>query len=119
MPKRTLQDDLLPLSPIVLHMLLALADGEKHGYAIMKAVEDDTGGDVAIPLGSLYGAIKRMMAGGLIEESDERPDPDLDDERRRYYRITPTGEQTLSAEVQRLERTVAIARSKRAMGKAG
>jgi DNA-binding PadR family transcriptional regulator len=119
MPKRMAQDEPLPLSPIMLHMLLALSDGEKHGYAIMKAVEDDTGGDIAIPLGSLYGAIKRLIGGGLIEESDERPDPDLDDERRRYYRITPTGEQTLSAEVQRLERTVAIARAKRVSGKAG
>jgi DNA-binding PadR family transcriptional regulator len=119
MPKRVSQDEVLPLSPIIFHMLLALADGEKHGYAIMKAVEDDTGGEIAIPLGSLYGAIKRMIAGGLIEESAERPDPDLDDERRRYYRITPTGEQTLAAEVQRLERTLAIARSKRVTGKAG
>src|SRR5678815_2877885 len=106
MPRRAAQEEGLPLSPIMFHMLLALADGEKHGYAIMKAVEDDTDGDIAIPLGSLYGAIKRMMAGGLIEESDERPDADLDDERRRYYRITATGEQVLAAEVLRLERTL-------------
>jgi DNA-binding PadR family transcriptional regulator len=118
MPKRVSQDEVVPLSPMMLHMLLALADGEKHGYAIMKAVEDETGGEIVIPLGSLYGAIKRMIVGGLIAESDERPDPDLDDERRRYYRITATGEQTLRAEMERLERTLAIARSKRVFGKA-
>jgi DNA-binding PadR family transcriptional regulator len=90
----------------------------------MKSVEDDTGGEMAIPLGSLYGAIKKMMAAGMIEESEARPDAELDDERRRYYRITAVGEAVLAAEVQRLERTLAIARAKGAgsasqRGKAG
>ena len=77
-----------PLTPAVFHILLALADGEKHGYAIMKDVEAQTSGQLKMGPGTLYGSIKRMLAGGLIAETDERPDMALDDERRRYYRLT-------------------------------
>ena len=73
---------LLPLTPTVFHMLLALADGEKHGYGIMRAVEEETEGQMQIRTGSLYGSIRRMIEAGLIEETNERPDPELDDERR-------------------------------------
>src|SRR5438876_11045415 len=93
-------DELLPLSPIVYHMLLALFDGEKHGYGIKKTVEEDTSGNMAIPLGTLYGSIKRMLAAGLISEAEARPDSDLDDERRRYYAITAFGVQVLRAETE-------------------
>src|ERR671932_1479007 len=82
---------LLPLTPAVLHILLALADGERHGYGIMREVEGRTGGETRLGPGTLYGSIKRMLADGLIEESDERPDPEMDDQRRRYYRITDFG----------------------------
>ena len=81
----------LPLTPAAFHILLVLADGEKHGYAIMREVAEHTHGRMRLGPGSLYGTIKRMLADGWIEESDERPDPELDDERRRYYRITGAG----------------------------
>jgi len=84
-----------PLTPAVFHILLALADGEKHGYGIMKDVEDQTSGQIKMGPGTLYGSIKRMLAVGLIEETDERPDPALDDERRRYYRLTTQGRRWL------------------------
>lgn len=112
-------EEMLPLTPAVFHILLALGDGQKHGYGIMKAVEEDTGGRFKMGPGTLYGSIKRMLAGGLVEESDERPDPALDDERRRYYRLTPFGRRVLSAEVERLSRLVGLARSKRLLGGAG
>lgn len=103
---------LLPLTPAVLYILLALADGEKHGYGIMQEVETLTAGQVKMGPGTLYGSIKRMLAAQLIEETDERPDPTLDDSRRRYYRMTPFGEQVLRAETQRLNTLVALARTK-------
>jgi DNA-binding PadR family transcriptional regulator len=90
------------LTPAVFHILLALAGGERHGYAIMRMVAEDTGGTVRLGAGTLYRSIKQMLAAGLIEESDERPDPLLDDERRRYYRITPLGQQVLQGEISRL-----------------
>ena len=77
-----------PLTPAVFHVLLALADGERHGYAIMQEVAENTGGQIKMGPGTLYGTIKRLLAARMIEESDERPDPELDDERRRYYRLT-------------------------------
>jgi DNA-binding PadR family transcriptional regulator len=101
-----------PLTPAVFHILLALADGEKHGYAIMKDVEVQTGGQIKMGPGTLYGSIKRMLAAGLIEESDQRPDPALDDERRRYYRLTGLGEKVVSAESQRLAELVKLAQQK-------
>ena len=109
---------LLPLTPAVFHILLALADGERHGYAIMRDVSNDTNGDLRLGPGTLYGCLNRMLAAGLVEESDERPDPELDDERRRYYRITAMGLKTVRAEAQRLSTAVAAARSRRLLGRA-
>ena len=92
----------LPLPTATLHILLALVDGEKHGYAIMGEVEQMSGGATRMGPGTLYGSIKRMLGDGLIEESDNRPDSDLDDQRRRYYRLTGLGERVCEAEVARL-----------------
>ena len=100
----------LPLTPAAFNLLLALADGEKHGYAIMQAVALRSGGEVRMGPGTLYGLIKRMLADGWIEELDERPDPALDDERRRYYRLTGLGQQVAVAEAERLSRLVSAAR---------
>jgi len=102
----------LPLTPAVFNILLALADGEKHGYGIMLEVERNTEGQVSMGPGTLYGSIKRMLAAGMIEESDERPDPDLDDQRRRYYRLLGLGQRVLEAEASRLAGQVAIAQAK-------
>src|SRR5881227_1040572 len=102
----------LPLTPAVLHIMLALVDGERHGYSIMQEVTLRTGGKVRMGPGTLYGSIKRMIADGLIEESAERPDPALDDERRRYYRLTELGRAVAVAESKRLEATLGIARAK-------
>jgi len=96
------RSDFLPLPTATFHILLALLNEEKHGYAIMREVEDLSGGAVRIGPGTMYGSIKRMLAEGLIEESDERPDPEMDDERRRYYRCTGLGERVCRAEVERL-----------------
>ena len=103
----------LPLSPALFHILLALATGEMHGYAIMHQVSILSDGQVTMGPGTLYGSIKKMLADGLIEESDRRPDPELDDERRRYYRITEEGRRLLGAEAERLARLVRLARSRR------
>jgi DNA-binding PadR family transcriptional regulator len=104
-----------PLTPAVYHILLALYDGEKHGYAIMKDVEQQTAGRVKMGPGTLYGSIKRMMSANLIEESSERADPDLDDERRRYYRLSGLGRKVVAAGTQRLSQAVKVARQKRVM----
>src|SRR5258705_8132873 len=98
------------LPPSVFHLLLALRDGEQHGYGLMHRVEALTDGDFRMGPGTLYGSIKRMLADGLIEEADERPDPSLDDQRRRYYRITAQGERACAAEVSRLETLLRNAR---------
>jgi DNA-binding PadR family transcriptional regulator len=103
----------LPLTPAVFYILLALTDKERHGYGIMLEVESMTKGRVEMGPGTLYGTIKRMLKAGLIEESDERPDPELDDERRRYYRLTGFGRRVLVAEVERLSALVGVAQSKR------
>ena len=105
----------LPLTPAVFNILLALIDGEKHGYAIMLEVETNTNGEVKMGPGTLYGSIKRMLEAGLIEESGERPDPQLDDQRRRYYRLTGAGQRALKAEAERLARQVTIARMKQVL----
>src|ERR1700674_246382 len=105
--------DMLPLTPAVFHILLALSDGERHGYALMQEVAADTGGSLQLGPGTLYGCLKRMLSARLVEESDERPDPELDDERRRYYRITTFGAGVLRAEADRLASAVSAARSKR------
>ncbi len=104
---------LLPLTPAVFHILLALVDGERHGYGIMQEIAARTDGKMRMGPGTLYGSIKRMMADGLIEESGQRPDPALDDERRRYYRLTDFGQRVVRAEAERLAQLVNVARSKR------
>ena len=91
-----------PLPAATLHILLALRDGSKHGYAIMRSVEELSDGAVTMGPGTLYGSIKRMLADGLIEEVDERPDPELDDQRRRYYAITGAGEMACDGELARM-----------------
>jgi DNA-binding PadR family transcriptional regulator len=96
-----------------LHILLALADKERHGYGIMREVEWRTGGQTRLGPGTLYGSIKRMLADGLIEESDERPDPAMDDQRRRYYRITDFGRRVAGAEAERLSGLVETARARK------
>ena len=108
--------EMLPLTPAVFHILLALADGERHGYGIMKEVERHTQGQVNMGPGTLYGSIKRMLAAGLIEETDNRPDPALDEKRRRYYRLTGFGQRVLAAEAERLARAVQVAQAKRLLG---
>ena len=109
-------EDMLPLTPAVFHILLVLADGEKHGYAIMQEVESLTDGKIRLGPGTLYGSIKRLLAGELIEESDERPDPELDDERRRYYRLTDFGQRVVTAEAERLLHLVRQAKLKKLLG---
>jgi DNA-binding PadR family transcriptional regulator len=94
----------LPLPSAPLHILLALREGERHGYAIMGYVEGLSDGTVKMGPGTLYGAIKRLLADDLIEESTERPDPELDDQRRRYYRLTGLGERVCAAEIERLSK---------------
>jgi DNA-binding PadR family transcriptional regulator len=101
-----------PLTPAVLHILLALSTEERHGYGIMKQVELESSGTVKMGPGTLYGSIGRMIAAGLIRESDKRPDPALDDERRIYYAITGAGRRALSAELDRYRAVVAVAAEK-------
>ena len=105
-------DMYLPLTAAEFQVLVALADGEKHGYAIGKEVARRTDGQVILRAATLYTVIKRLLADDLIHESDARPDPALDDERRRYYRLTDRGRKVAVAEANRLERTVAQARQK-------
>ena len=105
-------DQVLPLTPTVFHILLALADQERHGYGIMQEVMMMTQNRVRMGPGTLYGSIKRMLKANLIEESDERPDPALDDERRRYYRLTDFGRQVLAAEARRLSTLIDVAQAK-------
>jgi DNA-binding PadR family transcriptional regulator len=106
--------EFLPLTPAVLHILLALSAGEKHGYAMMLEVDELSNGTVKLGPGTLYRSIKRMLDDGLIEEAGERQDPALDDERRRYYRLSVLGSQTLSLETARLQRLLDVARQRRA-----
>jgi DNA-binding PadR family transcriptional regulator len=104
--------DFLPLTPAVFHVLLALADGEKHGYGIMQAVAATAGGRLRLGPGTLYGSLKRLLDAALIEESAQRPDPADDDERRRYYRLTDFGQRVAAAEAARLEALVRLAHSR-------
>ena len=101
------------------HILLALADKERHGYDIMREIDERSEGKMRLGPGTLYGSIKRMLSDGLIEELDERPDPELDDERRRYYRLTDLGRRVAVAEAERLERLVKSARSKKLLSARG
>jgi DNA-binding PadR family transcriptional regulator len=101
-----------PLTPAVFHILLAIADGERHGYGIMQEVSARTGGKVTLGPGTLYGTINRMLEAGMIEESGERSDPALNDERRRYYRITRKGRRAAATEAGRLQELLRVARTK-------
>jgi len=107
----------LPLPPSEFQILLALADAERHGYAIRAEVSERTGGEVVLGPGTLYGSIKRMLERGLIEESGRRPARMHDDERRRYYRITPLGRGVATAEARRMATLVDGARRKRLLGR--
>ena len=105
----------LPLPPAWFHILLALIGGERHGYALMQDVTEESDGQIRLGPGTLYGALKRLLQLGLVEESGRRPDPALDDERRRYYRLTPAGHRILAAEAARHDRLVSLARAKRVL----
>jgi DNA-binding PadR family transcriptional regulator len=115
MKKAVPPEDFLPLKPHWFHVLLSLADAEQHGYGIMREVLDRTGGKVRLWPATLYGTLKRLIDEDLIEESAARPAPELDDARRRYYRLTPFGRRVLAAESERLQDLVRVIRSKRAL----
>jgi DNA-binding PadR family transcriptional regulator len=105
-----------PLTPAVLHILLALSTGERHGYGIMKQVEADSHGKVKMGPGTLYGSMGRMMEAGLIGESAKRVDPAMDDERRIYYKLTGKGQAALGAELERYRGVVALAEGRWSYG---
>jgi DNA-binding PadR family transcriptional regulator len=105
----------IPLKTQWFHIMLSLAGGEQHGYGIMQEVLDRTMGKVRLWPATLYGSIKRLIEAELIEESDERPAPGLDDARRRYYRLTALGQHVLDAEYERLQELVRVIRAKRRM----
>jgi DNA-binding PadR family transcriptional regulator len=109
----------LPLTPAMFHILLALADGEKHGYAILKEVSRRTEGKVQLSAGTLYGNLARLASSGMILESDRRPEAGLDDERRRYYRLTEFGREVAMAEARRMEDAVEQAYAKKLFRKPG
>ena len=113
MPRATPVDSFLPLKTNWFHILLSLSDQEQHGYGIMQEVLDRTDGAVRLWPATLYGSLKRLIAGGLIEESEERPAPELDDARRRYYKLTRLGKRVLELECERLEAMVRMAQKKR------
>ena len=101
--------ELTPLSPAFFHILLSLSEGERHGYALKREISLRTGGRLTLGPGVLYGSINKMLELGLIEESADRPDPHLDDERRRYYRITAFGGKVAQAEADRMRELVQLA----------
>jgi DNA-binding PadR family transcriptional regulator len=111
MSSRPTRDDLLPLPPAVFHILVSLADGDRHGYAIIQDVAERSGGSVKLGPGTLYRSIQRMLEQDLIVETATRPAREEDDERRRYYRITPLGRQVAAAEAERLASLVRLARA--------
>ena len=113
MGKKKAIESYLPLSPAMFHVLLSLADGEKHGYVISKEIARRTNNEVRLSAGTLYGIIKRLLEDHFIEESEDRPDFSLDDQRRRYYRLTKLGVALAEAEAERMERVLAMARAKR------
>jgi DNA-binding PadR family transcriptional regulator len=113
MPPRVNIDAFLPLKPVAFQILLSLADGERHGYAITQDIAGRTSARLRLEPGNLYRALRTMLDDGLLEESERRPAPDLDDERRRYYRMTVLGRRVAAAEVARLEVVVAEAKAKK------
>ena len=104
-------DELLPLTPATFHILIALSDEDRHGYAIIQDVESRTSGELKLSAGTLYRSVQRMLEQGLIVETRERPAPEEDDERRRYYRITPFGTAVAKAEARRLAELVRMAKA--------
>ena len=106
----------LPLSPAVFHVMVSLGDGDRHGYAIIKDVAERTAGAQHLGAGTLYAILKRLLDDGLIAET-RGADSDADDQRRRYYRLTPLGRRVARAEVERLEQAIASARSSRLFGR--
>ena len=106
-------ESFLPLTPVAFEILLALADGEQHGYSIMREVERRSDGAVVLHPGTLYRALARLLESGLIEELDERPDPAHDDQRRRYYQLTHAGIAVARAEAERLAGQLAAARARK------
>lgn len=117
MAKKTKSESFLPLTPAMFHILLALADGEKHGYAILKEVARRTDDKVRLSAGTLYGNLARLEGDGLIAESSRRPELVLDDERRRYYLLTELGREVAVAEAERMEEALSQARAKKLLGK--
>jgi DNA-binding PadR family transcriptional regulator len=107
--ERVVPESFLPLPPAVFHILLTLAEGERHGYALKREIARRTDGQLTLGPGALYGAISKMLSQGLIEESAERPDRHLDDERRRYYRLTGLGRKVAQAEARRMRDLVQLA----------
>ena len=103
----------LPLNHADFHVMLALADAERHGYAIMLHVEELTDGALRLGPGTLYTSLKRLLTAGMVEESDERPVAELDDARRRYYRLTRLGRKVLDLECERLQEMLRMAQKKR------
>lgn len=106
-------DKFLPLTPVAFEILLALADGEQHGYSVMREVGRRTAGAVSLHPGTLYRALARLLESGLIEELEDRPDPQHDDERRRYYQLTALGIAVAKAEAERLAGQLAAARARK------
>lgn len=113
------EEPLPPLTPSAFHILLSLAGGERHGYGIMQEVAASTEGKMRLGPGTLYRSIKALLEAGLIEESDERPDLALDDERRRYYRLTQAGQRAATAEAARLARLVKLAQARHLLADPG
>jgi DNA-binding PadR family transcriptional regulator len=105
-------EKLLPLTPAMFHVLLALADSDKHGYAIMKEVARATAGEVSLSAGTLYAMLRRLVLADMVIEKDERPTPELDDQRRRYYRLTDFGREVARAEAKRLAEMLDLAQAK-------
>ena len=108
----TAPESMLPLPPATFHILVALADDDRHGYAVIQDIAARTGGELKLSAGTLYRSIQRMLEQGLIVETHQRPAPELDDERRRYYRITPFGTAVAKAEARRLSQLVKMARAR-------
>ena len=109
---RAAVEALLPLQPATFHILMSVADGDRHGYAIIQDVDERTEGELRLSAGTLYRSIQRMLEQGLIVEARKRPAPALDDERRRYYSITPFGRSVAQAELYRLTQLVRLAKAR-------
>ncbi len=112
-PRASVLDKHLPLKPVDFLILLALVDGDRHGYGILRDIEETTSGGVRLDAGNLYRTLRRLMIQRLVERGERRPAPDADDERRRYYRLSDLGRQVLAAEAQRLERLLLLEKTRK------